>query len=68
MSTAVISCLVVAIVLLFATMVLAAMGAADAQKRNFVDAHKYSMWSSIVSGISTALLVAILILYVYASK
>jgi L-asparagine transporter-like permease len=67
MSAAVITCLVTAIVLLFVTMVLAAMGASDAQKRNYTDAHKYSMWSSIVSGISTALLVAVLILYVYAT-
>lgn len=66
MSTALIVCLVVSIILLFVTMVLAAMGASDATKRNFVDAHKFSTYSSIVSGVSTALLVAVLIIYVYS--
>ena len=65
MSTAVIVCLVMAIVLLFVVMVLSAMAASDAQKRNTVDAHKYSTWASVTSGISIALIIAILVIYVY---
>jgi len=65
MSTAVIVCLVMAIILLFAVMVLSAMSASDAQKRNTVDAHRYAQWAAITSGISIALIIAILVIYVY---
>jgi hypothetical protein len=55
--------LVISIILLFVSMVLSAIASSAAQKNNITDAHKYSMWSAIVSGLSIALLVIVLVLY-----
>jgi hypothetical protein len=68
MSATVIIVLVVSMILLFVSMVLAAMASSDAQKKNLQDAQKYSMWSAVVSGLSIALLIVVLIMYIYSER
>lgn len=63
--------MIVAVILLFASMVLSAMASNDARKGSQQckeDCHKYSMWSALVSGIAVAMIVVILIIYIYTSR
>jgi hypothetical protein len=65
---AVIICLVISMVLLFTSMVLSSMAASAASKNNSNNAHKYSMASAVVSGLSVFLLIVVLILYINAGR
>jgi hypothetical protein len=66
--TAVIICLSIAIMLLFVTMVLSSMSASDVKKGSMDSAHKYAMWSAVVSGLAVFLLVIALIIYINSSR
>lgn len=68
MSATVIIILVISMVLLFVSMVLSAVSNSDIKKQNLQSASKYSLWSAVVSGLSIALLVIVLFLYVYGGK
>ena len=62
---------IIAVILLFISMVLSAMAASAAQKGSSVckeDCHKYSMWSALVSGLAVAVIVVVLIIYIYTSR
>lgn len=62
---------IVSVILLFISMVLSAMAAMDA-KKSAEDCkegcHKYSMWSALVTGLSVALIVVVMAIYIYTSE
>ena len=63
--------MIIAIILLFVSMVLSAMAASEASKGSDkckANCHKYSMWSALVSGIAVAVIVVALIIYIYTSR
>ena len=63
--------MVLTIILLFVSMVLSAMASNEARKGSQKckeDCHKYSMWSALVSGLSVAMIVIALIIYIYTSR
>jgi hypothetical protein len=68
MSASVIILMVITMIFLFVAMVLAAMASSEAQKKNLVDAHKYSLWSAVVCGISIFIFIVILVIYIYSSR
>ena len=63
--------MILAIILLFTSMVLSAMAASDA-KKSAADCKdgcsKYSTWSAVVSGISVAVILVVLIIYIVSSR
>lgn len=63
--------MILAIILLFTAMVLSAMAASDA-KKSAADCKegcsKYSTWSAVVSGISVAVILVALIVYIASSR
>jgi len=63
--------MIVAVVLLFVSMVFSAMASNEARKGSKKckeDCHKYSMWSALVSGLAVAVIVIILVIYIYTSR
>jgi len=63
--------MVITIILLFVSMVLAAMASNEAQKGTTKckeGCHKYAMWSALVSGLAVALIVISLIIYIYTTR
>lgn len=66
--TAVIIFLSLSIVLLFVAMVLSALAASAAKKNNMADAHKFSMWSAITSGISIFIIIGVMFLYIHSTR
>lgn len=70
-NTTLIIFIVIAIVLLFTTMVLSAI-ASDKAKKDKKDGqkqcYKYSMWAALVTGIAVGVMAVILIVYIYSSK
>lgn len=63
--------MVLTIGLLLTSMVLSAMASYDSKKSAAEcqeKCHKWSMWSALVSGISAAVIVAVLIYYIYSSR
>ena len=69
-SAALIIFMIVAIILLFVSMVTSAMAANEAHKnksRCVSECHKYSMFSALISGISVAVMIVILTVYIYSS-
>jgi len=63
--------MIVAIVLLFATMIMSAIAADKAKKDPDScqkDCHKYSMISAIMTGVSVGVMAIILIVYIYSSR
>lgn len=70
-SAALIMFMIVTIALLFTAMVLSAMASSDAQKGGTnckEGCHKYSMWAALVTGISVAAIIVILIVYIYTTR
>jgi uncharacterized membrane protein YhfC len=65
---AVIIFIVIAMILLFISMVMSAIGADNVTKKEYDTAWKYSMISAVVSGISVAMLIVTLIIYVNSEK
>ena len=63
--------MILAIILLFTAMVLSAMAASDA-KKSAADCKegcsKYATWSAVVSGISVAVILVALIVYIVSSR
>lgn len=68
MSAAVIICLILAMILLFISMILAALSSARSEKNETSDAQKYAMWAAIASGLSIVLLITIMIVYINSEK
>ena len=64
----VVTILIIAIILLFVSMVLSAMASRDAEKGNNSAAQKYAMWSAVVAGVSVIMLIIVLILYLYRAE
>lgn len=63
--------MIVAIVLLFATMIMSAIAADKAKKDPDScqkECHKYSMISAIMTGVSVGVMAIILIVYIYSSR
>lgn len=69
--------MIVAVGLLFSSMVLSAMASSDAQKATGADtnstnyitkAHKYSMWAAIVTGVSSFVIIVVAIFYIYHTR
>lgn len=70
-NTTLIVFMIITIILLFSSMVLASMASVDAQKGGEScdkGAHKYSMWAAIVTGIATAIITVVLVVYVYTTR
>lgn len=58
---------VIAIGILFVSMVLSSMASADASKSSKM-CKKYSTWAALVTGLSVAFVVVFLVWYIYTSK
>lgn len=63
-NTSLIVMMVVAIVLLFTSMVLSSMASTASEGCPNENAHKYSMWSAVVTGIAALIIGVFLYLYV----
>ncbi len=68
MSAAVIICLILAMILLFISMILAALASSKADKNEISDSQKYAMWAAIASGLSIVLLIVIMFVYINSEK
>lgn len=60
--------MIITITLLFVSMILSSMAAVDAYKKNSDNARNYAMGSSLVTGISVAIIAIILVIYIYSSR
>lgn len=60
--------IIVAMILLFISMVLSAIAADNISNKNYDTGRKYSMISAVVSGVSVAILIVVLILYLNSGK
>lgn len=63
--------MIIAIVLLFTAMVFSTMAAVDARKSDEKcrkNCHQFSTWSALITGLSVAVIVVTLIVYMYSSR
>lgn len=68
MSAGIIISVIVAIVLLFTSMVLSAMSSTAINNGKKADAHKYAMISAVVCGISVFVLGVVLVIYISQTR
>jgi ABC-type transport system involved in multi-copper enzyme maturation permease subunit len=68
MSAGIIISVIVAIVLLFTSMVLSAMSSTAVNNNDKSNAHKYAMISAIVCGLSVLVLGVVLVIYISQAK
>lgn len=68
MSAGIIISVIVAIVLLFTSMVLSAMSSTAVNNNDKANAHKYAMISAIVCGVSVLVLGVVLVIYISQAK
>lgn len=64
LSAGIIISLILAIVLLFVSMILSAMSASAINNKDAAGAHKYSTAAAVVCGLSVFVLVIVLIIYI----
>jgi hypothetical protein len=67
-SAGIVISVIVAIVLLFTSMVLSAMSSTAVNNGDKTSAHKYAMISAIVCGISVLVLGVVLVIYISQAK
>jgi predicted transporter len=61
-------CLIIMAFLLAVNMVLSAMAASYDQDRDIANAHKYSMWAAISSGVLLGVVLIVLGIYIYRAR
>ena len=65
MAVGVIITIIIGIILLFVSMVLSALSASEISKQNYDTAHRYATAAAVVDGLSVAVLIVALIIYIY---
>lgn len=59
---------VISLLMLFVSMIFSAMAAGEAKKNNITLAYKYSWWSAVASGVSTAVVVMLFLTWSWLEK